>query len=145
MGREINEDFIRELDEKIEGGVGDTIQLRRTRNSLLNISIRLSPEILGQIFCLAALGDRDKFDGLQRVSYSFTLVCHHWFEVAHRTPELWSYWGNTLAHWSQRYKRSGTAPVDLVLDRHTVVSLDGPIRGALRERAETDTIRSLHL
>ena len=38
------------LEERIEKGDGDIIRLKRARNSLLNISARAPPEILGKIF-----------------------------------------------------------------------------------------------
>lgn len=50
MGREVNEDWIRDLEKKIEEGTADIIQLKRARNSLLNIFTRVPPEILGSIF-----------------------------------------------------------------------------------------------
>ncbi|KAF9646519.1 hypothetical protein BDM02DRAFT_3009363 [Thelephora ganbajun] len=151
MGPEINIDHIRYLDKKIEEGAGDIIQLKRTRNSLLNISARVPPEILGSIFRWRIVPDDDRPPSLSSRggSYNFLRVCHHWFEVASRTPELWSYWGSTLKQWSQRYKRFGTTPVDLTLSGYNIYDpnspFDGPLRDALRDRAEHDGIRSLHL
>ena len=150
MGCEINIHAIRELEKQIEEGTGDAIQLKRTRNSLLNISTRVPPEILGSVFRWNVIPGEDypDFGGLRRGSYNFVLVCHHWFEVASRTPELWSCWGNTLKQWSRRYKYSGTARVDLVLNRyHTTGShfpFDGPLRDAVRDRAARGLIRSVH-
>ena len=37
-----------------------------------------------------------QFAGMHKDSYNFLLVCHHWFEVARRLLELWSFWGNSL-------------------------------------------------
>jgi hypothetical protein len=152
MGREINEDRIRELEKKIEEGTGDMIQLKRARNSLLNVSTRVPLEILGYIFCWRAFPNSDHFcpSEPQKGSYKFLLVCHHWLEVAFHTPELWSYWGNTLGQWLRRSKRAGTPSVtDLVLIGlqlgHDLVPLHGTLRNALRERAERNTIRSIHL
>jgi len=152
MGHEINIDSIRDLERQIEQGTGDIIQLKRARNSLLNISVRVPPEILGFIFRCNVIpnGGSFFFDGLRKGSYNFLLVCHHWFEVASRTPELWSFWGNTLKQWSRRYKRSGTgAPLDLVLSGYHMgssnIPFDGPLRDAVRDRAARDTIRSVHL
>ena len=42
MGREVNIKSIRVLDKQIEEGNGDTIKLKRARNSLLKISARTS-------------------------------------------------------------------------------------------------------
>ena len=50
MGREINIDRIRDLEKQIEESAGNTIELKRARNSLLNISVIVPPEILGSIF-----------------------------------------------------------------------------------------------
>jgi len=152
MGPEINIHSIRDLEKQIEEGTGDPIQLKRTRNSLLNISTRVPPEILGAIFRWNVIPDGGfplDFGGLQKGSYNFLLVCHHWFEVASHTPELWSFWGNTLRQWSRRYRCSETAPADLVLSRyHTTgphIIFGGPLRDAVQDRAARGTIRSVHL
>ena len=87
--------------------------LKRTRNSLSNVS-KLPPEVLGNIFCWNVCFKGD-FDGLEERSHNFLLVCHRWHEVALGTPELWSFWGNTTADWARWSRRSGTAPLDLVL------------------------------
>jgi hypothetical protein len=149
MGREIHEDYIRKLEEKIDQGEGDIIHLKRVRNSLLNVSLRLPPEILGQIFCWRVFRDPLRIRKSQKVSYNFLLVCHHWFEVASCTPELWSYWGRTLKEWLQHYKRPGTAPVDLLLDARCADDSKTPLNGtllrALQERAKLDAIRSIRL
>ena len=150
MGPEANIGSIMALEKQIEEGLGDIIQLKRVRNSLLNISTRVPPEILGQVFHWNVIPE-GVFDGLQKGSYNFLLVCHHWFEVASGTPELWAFWGNSLAQWSQRYRCSGTAPLDLVLRAGGCVTnrnntpFDGPVRDALRDRAACDSIRSVHL
>lgn len=153
MGREINIDSIRKLEEQIEEGPGDIIQLKRTRNLLLNISTRVPPEILTSIFRWNVILDEEPGDprlvGLRKGSYNFLLVCHHWFEVASHAPELWGFWGNTLKKWSQRYKRSGVTPVDLVLNGYRAMGsstlFNGPLRDTLRDRAIHGAIRSVHL
>ena len=73
MGPEINIDSILALEKQIEEGTGDVIRLKRTRNSLLNISMHVPPEILGYIF-LRNVTPVDRFGGLQRGSYNFLLV-----------------------------------------------------------------------
>ena len=152
MGREINIDRILYLEKQIEEGAGDTIKLKRARNSLLNISTIVPPEILGSIFLwnVTPAGGLPPFGPLPKDTYNFLLVCRHWFEVASHTPELWSFWGDTLKKWSQWYKRSGTTPVDLVLNGYgdmddSDISFNGPVRGALQDLAARDAIRSLHL
>ena len=128
--------------------VGDAIQLKRARNSLLNISVHVPPEILGVIFTwniIFLYGCRPHFGGLLKGTYNFLLVCHYWLEVASYTPELWSLWGNALKKWTRRYKRFETAPVDPVLKGGLSIPFGGPLRDTLRERALYDATRSLHL
>jgi len=148
MGPEINIDSILALEKQIEEGLGDVIQLKRARNSLLNISALIPPELLGQVFRWNVIPDINH-GGLKKGSYNFLLVCHHWFEVAFGTPELWAYWGNTLEDWELQCQHPGTAPLDLML--HTYLHggepdvLGEPLRNALRDRAACDSIRSIHL
>ena len=150
MGPEINIDSILALEKQIEEGAEDVIRLKCARNSLLNISARVPPEILGHIFCWSVTIIED-FGGLRKGSYNFLLVCHHWFQVAFDTPGLWAFWGNSLKQWSQRYRRSGTAPLDLVLNGRghmrdeNAIPFDGPLRDALQDHAARDSIRSVHL
>ena len=149
MGRETNIDSIRVLEEEIREHERAVIRLKRARNSLLNIS-KLPPELLGKIFhCnVAPKGD---FDGLDKRSHNFLFVCHHWFEVTSRTPELWSFWGNTLKDWTRWCRRSGTAPLDLVLDDededdpYDYDFNDAALCDALRDHAAQGTIRRVHL
>jgi len=145
MDREANINSIRALENGIKEHEKATAKLKRARNSLLNVS-KLPPEVLGNIFRwnVSLRGD---FGGLDRGSHNFLLVCHHWSEVASRTPELWSFWGNAPEDWARWYRRSGTAPLDLVLggsgyiERH----FDTTLREVLKDRATRDTIRRIHL
>jgi len=107
---ETNVDSIRVLEEQIRKNQQSMVGLKRTQNSLLNIS-RLPPEILGDIFCRSVIPD-----GFEKRSYSFLLVCHHWFQVASCTPELWGFWGNNLRDWEKRHLRYPDVPLDLILD-----------------------------
>ena len=156
MGREANIHLIGALEKQIEEGDGDIIKLKRTRNSLLNIFTRAPPEVLGRVFVWSVARDtrdrslfpRSQMAGLQKGSYNFVLVCHHWFEVASRTPELWSFWGNTLKDWKNRHHLSGDAPVDLVLYRvgdGPHVPFDECLQDAVRRRVVQNTIRQVHL
>jgi len=154
MGHETNIDSIRALEKQIEEDKGDIIKLKRTRNSLLNISTRVPPEILGRIFVWShvmgalRLVDSWRIVGLRKGSYDFLLVCHHWFEVASRTPELWNFWGKTLQDWKKRYHRCRAAPLDLVLDRSKLNpcgQFDESLQDAIKSRVKQDTIRKVHL
>ena len=146
----------RALEKQIEEGERDMVKLKRARNSLLNISSRVPAEILGDIFAWSVFRKEDHslhtvshFNGVRKGSYNFLLVCHHWFAVASSTPELWSFWGNTIQEWKNRHPRDpGVTPLDLVLHRHSCdhdAIVDEPLQGALRNRALQDTIRQIHL
>ena len=75
------------------------------------------------------------------------LVCHHWLEVAYATPEVWTFWGNSVEAWEKRYIRAGSAPVDLALrvqgDGPEVLSV--PLQNNLSSRTAQDTIRKVYL
>jgi hypothetical protein len=144
MDREINLDSIRALEQQIQEHERAIIRLKRARNSLLNVSTRLPPEVLGSIFRWNVIPDGD-FGGLSMVSDNFLLVCHHWFQVASGTPGLWSFWGNSVEDWARRHARCRTAPLDLVLATYTSGDLDDTLRDALRDRAARDAIRRVHL
>ena len=153
MGREANIDLISVLERRIEEGNGDVVTLKRDRNSLLNISKFTIPEILGCIivWCLAREANPFRyrgFDGLQKGSHNFVLVCRYWFEVASRTPEVWGFRGNTLQDWKKLHHRSRATPLDLVLNGAECdpgVHFDGSLQYAVKSRAMQDTIRRAHL
>lgn len=136
----------RVLEEQIKESEMTTIKLKRTLNSLLGIS-KLPPEVLGKIFHWNVIY-KGEFEGLEKRSHNFLTVCHYWFEVATRTPDLWSFGGNTPKDWSRWHRRSQTAPLDLVLygrDVHGVSDLNDDLEGAIRDHATKDTIRRVHL
>ena len=141
----IHIDPIFSLDEEIRKQEQATIRLKRTRNSYLRVN-KFPPEVLGHIFHWNVMPD-DAFDGLTKGSHNFLLVCHHWFEVALGTPELWRLWGNTTEDWMRRYSRSDTAQLDLVLDDPGDGGkyFDGTLTNVLRDRASRNTIRRVHL
>jgi len=151
MGRETNIRLIQALEERIEEGKGDIIKLKRDRNSLLNISTRVPPEILGHIFARSLTLDAPHspfymgFVRLKKGPYNFLLVCHHWFNVASRTPELWSFWGETLQDWKRCHHRSGATPIDLVLYGNPCVLFDKSLQDAVRSRVRQGTVRRVRL
>jgi len=143
---EINIKSIRALDEQINEHERVLIGLKRARNSLLNVS-RLPPEVLGKIFHWNVIS-KGNFDGLEDGSHNFLLVCHHWLEVASGTPELWSFWGNTLKDWARWHRRSGAAPLDLVLDGNSddgTSKFDAVLRDVLRDHAARDAVIRVNL
>lgn len=117
------------------------VELKRAQNSLLNI-FRIPSEIMGRIFWWSTVpGEcRDR-------SYTFLSVCHHWYEVAMRTPGLWDFWGYTLPSWTKLHLRYPDTPLDLVLDGGTSKGepLDAGVENTLRDRTSRDTIRLVHL
>ena len=124
MSRETNIELIGLLERRIEEGKGDVIKLKRARNSLLKIAC-VPPEILGEIFSWTLVrgdptsGRNSHFDGFPEGSFNFLLVCYHWFEVASHTPQLWTFWGNTLEEWRKWHRRHPqVTPLDLVLDNN---------------------------
>ena len=143
MVREINIDSIRALEKQIEEHERAIIRLKRARNSLLNVSTLLPPEILGNIFRWNVIPDGD-FGGLSKGSYNFLLVCHHWFEVASGAPGLWCFWGTSIEDWRRRYARCRTGPVDLVLEKYQGPELDDELRDALQDCAARDAIQRVH-
>jgi hypothetical protein len=144
MNREINLDSIRALEQQIQEHETAIIKLKRVRNSLLNVSTLLPPEILGNIFRWNVVPDGD-FGGLPKASHNFLLVCHHWFQVASGAPELWGFWGNSIQDWGRQHARCRTASLDLVLSGCAGGHLDDTLRDALQDRAARDLIRRVHL
>lgn len=133
--------MLRALDEQIREHRWLIIERKRIQNSLLNIS-RIPPEILGYIFWLSSTPEE-----FEKRSINSLLVCHHWYEVASSTPELWDSWGNTLQDWTNRHLRFPEILLDLVLDggEPDRISLDPSVQKTLRYRASRDTIRLVHL
>jgi len=151
LSGEINIESILTLDEQIKEYEATLKNLKRARNSLLNIS-KLPPEVLGNIFRWNVTLEGD-FGGLVKRSHNFLLVCHHWFKVASSTPELWSFWGNTPGDWVRWCRHSGIAPLDLVLDvdydeeesLNRIALFHNIVFDILRDRVTRDTIRRIHL
>ena len=133
------------MEEQIREHERIIIKLKRARNSLLNVS-KLPPEVLGDIF-RRNVTLKDDFDRLEERSRNFLFVCHHWSEVALRTPEVWSFWGDNPTDWTRWHRYSRTAPLDLVLgdEYYDGRTFNITLCDALRDRAARDTIRRIHL
>ena len=144
LSGETNAKSIPALDEQIREYEVALRKLKRAQNSLLNVS-KLPPELLGNIFRWNVVLNGD-FGGLGKKSHNFLLVCHHWFEIASSTPELWNFWGNTPKDWTRWCHRYGTAPLDLVLNVDTDDGIfDTTLFGILQDRAGRDMFRRIHL
>ena len=146
------------MDEQIEESDRKLIELKHARNSFTNKFLRVPVEIIGHIFVsIITRGEVPYFQLVKKGSYNFRLVCRHWSEVASKTPELWRFWGITLKGWEGLCHRAGP-PVDLVLAMHKsgqaetslsvsaeLLSLSIPLSGELKDRANQDMIRRIHL
>ena len=145
LNGEVNANSILALDRQIREHEEAIRKLKRTRNSLLNIH-RLPPEVLGKIFVWNVTRKGD-FGGLKKESHNFLHVCHYWLKVASRTPEVWSFWGNTPEDWERWHHCPRAAPLDLILgpDNNYHDYLDDALINSLQDRANRDTIRRVHL
>ena len=123
VDRETRIKSIKSLDKQIEEGKGDIIQLKRIRNSLLDIST-LPPEILIPILELSITWEQcyrlfpaTNFNKPIRGPGCILLVCHYWYEVASRSSEYGSLGRNTLKDWTKwsQHPQAGSGSVDLVL------------------------------
>jgi hypothetical protein len=119
------------------------MKLNRARAPPSNISTLLPPEILGNIFHWTMIFQREEETSLETPS-NLLFVCHHWFQVALQTPQLWTSWGDSVVDWKRRY----TSPI--VSELHLELNIDGgyrheypskPLLDALQDRAARDFIR----
>lgn len=122
--REVNAPAIQNLEAKIQHA-GDTIHLKRLRNSLLNVSIFLPPEILAHIFWWTVVSGLNPSGRISGGTFSFLLVCRYWFDVATSTPSLWAFWGPSLRQCTVFHPYSGAVPLHLNL---TNVSSDREVK-----------------
>ena len=146
MGRELNLESIQAMEKQVEEHKKAIIKLNRARNSLLNVSTIIPPEILGTIFYWVVMLGRES-DRSHRTAYNFLLVCHHWFEVASRTTELWISWGDNLEDWERRHTCLRAARLDLELYEGYGAGqpLNESLRDALQDRATRGSIRRVCL
>lgn len=147
MGHEHNLDSIQAVEKEIENHELVISKLKQASNSPLNISTLIPPEILGNIFYWTVDLQREHSTS-QKIPHNLLFVCRHWFEVALRTPQLWTSWGDSLQEWERRYACPRVPNLNLELAE--VYSLEGrsisePLRDALRDRAARDLIRRVYL
>ena len=154
MGRETNNHSIRALEKRIEEDRGDVTKLKRARNSLLHISIRVPPEILGEIFAWCLAGRR---------VVRFTLGASKGYRRAPTTSSSFATSGSRSHHASPNFGVPGETrsrigenattvpeplPLDLVLDRYKCepdALFDESLQDAVRSHVMKDTIRQVHL
>ena len=143
--REINAHAIQNLDARIQNGGKDVTRLKRLRNSLLNVSVCLAPEILGHIFWWRVLSGVSPSGRIVGNTFSFLLVCRYWFDVATSTPSLWAFWGTSLRECVAFHRYSGAVPLYLNIfdansDRETREA-----QGVLQDWNVQKRIRHLHI
>ena len=144
---ETNTESVQTPEEQTREHERAIIELKRTRNSLLNI-YKLPPELLGDIFRrnVAPMIDFSRWPNWIDRTHNFLFVCHRWFEISTHTPEVWGFWGTSLKEWKLCCRHSGSAPLDLVLDGNPDDGdFDLDLRKILQDRATKDTIRQICL
>ena len=147
MGRERNLDSIQAIEREIKEHEMAISKLKQARNSLLNISTLIPPEILGAIFYWTMIPQQEHSRS-QKVPHNLLFVCHHWLEVALHTPCLWTSWGDSLQDWERHYTCPGTSELCLELTGGYSArgqSLSDLLRAALQDRAAQDVIRRVSL
>ena len=130
----------RERDCDSMQGKKHKIKLNRARHPPLNISTLLPPEILGIIFYWTMVFKQS----YSKPPYNLLLVCRHWFEVALRTPQLWTSWGNSLEDWERRCTFPVGSGLNLKLTEpcgYRSASPSEPLLDALQDRAVRDLIQ----
>ena len=103
----------------------------------------IPPEILGRIFYWTVTLQQKYHD---QVPHNLLFVCHHWFEVALCTPQLWTSWGHTLQDWELRHTCPTSSELHLQLRDElgwikNPESLSKTLRDTLQDRATRDFIQ----
>lgn len=145
LSSEANAHTIQSLEAQIQHHGKETIRLKRLRNSLLNVSVCLAPEILGYIFWWRVISGVSASGKISGNTFNFLLVCRYWFDVAVSTPSLWAFWGTSLRECVVFHRYSGAVPLYLnLLD----VNSDREIRdarGVLEDLSVQRRILHLHI
>ena len=149
---EANVHSIRALEKRIKEGTGDIIELKRARNSLLNISARVPPEILPR--------RRIRLEPHPRKGWPTAPLASRWVTKGLLQPPLrlpplvrgcishpgtLGFW---LRDWKKRHHYSGATPLDMVLDGGRCipdVPFDESPQDAVSDRVMQDTIRQVYL
>lgn len=142
---EVNARAIRNLDVEIQHHGKNIVHLKRLRNSLLNVSLYLAPEILGHVFWWKVLSGVNPSGRISGGTFNFLLVCRYWFDVATSTPSLWAFWGTSLRECVAFHRYSGAVPLYLNL---ADIDSDREVRsasGVLQDRSVQGRIRHLHI
>jgi hypothetical protein len=142
---EVNARAIRNLELEIQNHGKDTTHLKRLRNSLLNVSVYLPPEILGHIFWWKVVSGVNPSGRISGGTFNFILVCRYWFDVATSTPSLWAFWGTSLRECLEFYRYSGAVPLYLNL---ADIDSDREVRSAscvFQDQGVQERVRHLHI
>ena len=141
-------DSARNLDSAPAGVQEHEVGLKPGTNAPLDVFALIPPEIMGEIFYWAQQNDHRPSP---KVPHNLLFVCHDWFEVAKRTPQLWTSWGHTLQDWELRHTCPTSSKLYLQLDGDDSSEtkqdkhLSKSLRDTLQDRAKQDFIQQVSL
>ena len=143
--REVNAHAIQNLEAKIQHHEQEIIRLKRLRNSLLNPSVCLAPEILGHIFWWSVVSGVGPSGRIAGNTFNFLLVCRYWYDVATSTPPIWAFWGTSVRECVAFHRYSGAVPLYVnLVDASTNRDIK-EASGVLQDWSVRRRIRHLHV